>query len=81
MSEGSESKKGNHIVHPSHESGLCGLTVRLLSRGRPEGMSIGLIWYGYNWSLKKLTSKAGQSLRANVVTLLIKVPSNDKDGK
>lgn len=81
MSEGSETKKGNHIVHPSQETGLCDLTVCLLSRWRPERMSIGLIWYGYNWSLKKLTSKAGQSLKANVVTLLIKVPSNDNDGK
>ena len=46
------------------------MTVSFLSRGRLEGQSIGLIWCGYNWSLKK-TSKAAQRLRPNLVTLLI----------
>lgn len=58
MTEGSESKKGNHIAQFSNEWTVCCLS--LCPEGDQKEKRVGLIGYGYNWSMKRMRSEATQ---------------------
>lgn len=81
MTEGSESEKGDNIVHPRNEIGLCDCS--LWSRRRLAGKEpwLDLVCLQLEQEEGKMTGNAGERLRISLETWLIEVPSADKDGK